>query len=304
VTYSIVARDDATGEFGVAAQSHFFSVGSVLAWAEPGRGVVATQAFVNPSYGPLGLALMTKGATSAEAVSQLIAADPACALRQVAMIDPEGNVAVHTGRGCVDYAGDVTAEQVSAQGNMMATDQVWPSMLSAYLHASGDLAHKLLMALRAGEDAGGDVRGRQSACVLVVTGQTYDEGGRKLVELRVDDHEDPLAELERLLVLHEQYGVLASLLAEGMFDRRLSDAELATAVDRLSKAQHALADGNQEFTFWRGVVLARAGRLEAARAALAEAAEKHAGWSELFRRLPGAGRLPLSPDEVEAVLPA
>lgn len=302
MTYSIVARDPATGCFGVAAQSHFFGVGSVLPWAEPGQGAVATQAFVNPSYGPLGLQLMRRGMNSADALAHLLKGDQGAALRQVAMIDRLGHVAVHTGSACVGRAGHAQGEHSSAQANMMASDRVWHSMLAAYTESSGDMAHRLLIALQAGEAAGGDIRGRQSACLMVVTADTIDAGGAKLIDLRVDDSKDPLGELDRLLTLHEHYQVLAELLAEGMFDHALSDERLAEADARLKKAQSFAGDDNKEFAFWRGVILARAGRIVEARHALAEATASHAGWAALFRSLPASGSLPIDPSRIEAVL--
>lgn len=310
MTYSIVVRDPNTGAFGVAAQSHFFSVGSVLAWAEPGHGAVATQAFVNPSYGPLGLRLLASRASSADALTQLLTADAGADLRQVAMIDAHGDLAVHTGRGCVGHAGDAQDGQATAQANMMASDQVWQSMLSAYTGSSGDMADRLLLALKAGESAGGDVRGRQSACLIVVTGQTIEEGGRKLIDLRVDDHVDPLAELDRLLLLHRQYDVLSSLLAQGMFDRineatlnnPISEDRLEAGLERLVHAQHVLGEENQEFNFWRGVILARAGRGLEARQALTQASRRHAGWAQLFSNLQAAGLLRNDGDGDDALL--
>ncbi|MDQ2959461.1 MAG: DUF1028 domain-containing protein [Candidatus Dormibacteraeota bacterium] len=303
MTYSIIARDPQTGTFGAAAQSHFFAVGSVLAWAEAGHGVVATQAFVNPSYGRLGLRLMSSGTTSSEAMAQLIRRDPGAAMRQVAMIDASGTVATHTGARCVMYAGHVSGDQVSAQANMMTSSRVWPAMLAAYREAQGDMAHRLMASLKAGEDAGGDVRGRQSACILVVAGEPAESGGGKVVDLRVDDNEEPLVELERLLTLHEQYGVLERLLAEGMLTRSLTEKELAVVVARLRAAQAILGDVNQEFTFWRAMVLARAGRVPEAREAIAEAASRHGGWKEMLKRLPAAGLLPLPAEQVDALLP-
>lgn len=302
MTYSILARDPATGSFGVAAQSHFFGVGSVLPWAEPGLGAVATQAFVNPSYGPLGLQLMRQGMNSADALTHLVEGDPGANLRQVAMIDRLGHVAVHTGSACIEHAGFARGEHSSAQANMMATDRVWHSMMAAYTESADDLAHRLLSALQAGEAAGGDIRGRQSACIMVVTADTVEAGGAKLIDLRVDDSKDPLGELDRLLTLHEHYQVLAELLADGMFDHALADERLADADARLKRAQSFAGDDNKEFTFWRGVILARAGRTEEARDALAEATSRHAGWAALFRGLPASGSLPIDPSRIEAIL--
>ena len=171
MTYSIVARDPDTGSLGIAVQSHFFGVGRIVPWAEPGVGAVATQAFAEVSYGPLGLDLMRAGRSAPEALAQLVQADPGADTRQVAMVDAGGNVAAHTGARCVAAAGDSADDQVTAQANMVADDSCWPAMVAAYTSASGGLAGRLLAALDAAENEGGDVRGRQSAAILIVAGE-------------------------------------------------------------------------------------------------------------------------------------
>src|SRR5919198_5376106 len=206
MTYSLVARDPESGQLGVAVQSHFFSVGSVVTWAEPGVGVVATQAFAEVSYGPLGLQLMRAGRSAAGALGELLDEDPGEAVRQVAMIDSAGRVAVHTGQNCVPEAGHRVGRQVSAQANMMRRDSVWDAMLDAYSSSGDDMPSRLLAALDAGEREGGDLRGRQSAALLVVGGKRSDEPWRERVcDLRVEDHAEPLRELRRLVELRRAY---------------------------------------------------------------------------------------------------
>src|SRR5438552_418488 len=206
MTYSIVARDPVSGDLGVAVQSHWFSVGTVVTWAEAGVGAVATQAFAEPAYGPRGLSLMRQGIDAGRALNTLLEQDAASAGRQVAFVDASGRVAAHTGAGCIPDAGHVTGEAMSAQANMMRNDRVWPAMLEAYQRAPGGLADRMLAALEAAEEAGGDLRGRQSAALLVVRATSSADPWRdRLIDVRVDDSGEPLAELRRLLELHRGY---------------------------------------------------------------------------------------------------
>lgn len=206
MTYSIVARDPQTGDLGVAVQSHWFSVGSGVTWAESGVGAIATQSFAEPAYGPRGLALLRLGVDPVTALAALTGADADQGRRQVAFVDAGGRVAVHTGDQCIEAAGHVTAGGVSCQANMMRGPEVWPAMLDAYRASDGDLADRLMAALDAAEAAGGDIRGRQSAAMLIVkatgSGQPWQD---RIVDLRVDDAPDPLGELRRLLSVHRGY---------------------------------------------------------------------------------------------------
>src|SRR4051794_14455281 len=196
MTYSIVARDKDTGELGVAVQSHSLAVGSLVSWAEPGAGVVATQSVVEPAFGRRGLELMRDGVSAPEAMHRMLADDPQEAYRQVAMIDRFGRTAVHTGGRCIQVASHRVGDQVSVQANMMRSDQVPPEMAGAYASANGDLANKLMSALEAGEASGGDVRGSQSAALLVVAAKPQESPlTDHLYDLRVDDHDDPVGEL-------------------------------------------------------------------------------------------------------------
>jgi uncharacterized Ntn-hydrolase superfamily protein len=283
VTYSIVARDPSSGELGVAVQSHFFGVGSLVSWAEAGVGAVATQSIAEPAYGPRGLALMRDGASAPEALQRLLGEDSLEAGRQVAMIDRAGRVAVHTGPRCIAHAGHSVGNQVSAQANIMARDTVPNAMNRAYADAGGELAQRLLAALEAAEAEGGDLRGSQSAALLVVAARGG--GGPASVDLRVDDHHDPVGELGRLLGLQGAYARVDrgdQLAAAGDVEGAL--AEYATA--------HRAHPGSLELAFWHGVALAANGREDEARAILSEVFAKSSEWAELLRRLPAAGLFP------------
>ena len=225
-TFSIVARDPQTGDMGVAVQSHWFSVGSIVTWAEAGVGAVATQSFVDPAYGLKGLGLMRGGASAPDALKQLVKEDPQPDGRQVAMIDTQGRVDAYTGKSAVAAAGHIVGEQFSAQANMMANDKVWPAMAEAYRRTKGDLADRLLAALDAAQAAGGDARGRQSAAIIVVkakgTGRPW-VGADRIFDLRVEDNPQPLVELRRLLRLQRAYGH-ANRGDELMTEKRVEDA--------------------------------------------------------------------------------
>jgi uncharacterized Ntn-hydrolase superfamily protein len=212
VTYSIVARDADTGELGVAVQTRFFAVGQTVPWARPGVGAVATQAFADRRYGALGIELLSAGRTPEEALAELTAADPESQVRQVGILAADGRAAAHTGRDCVPAAGHQTGDGFTVQANMMRSDEVWPAMAEAFAAARGPLHWRLLAALDAAEAAGGDFRGKQSAALLVVRGEpTERPWDDRLLELRVDEHAEPLAELRRLLELADGYRVALQL---------------------------------------------------------------------------------------------
>ena len=276
MTYSIVARDPQTGELGAAVQSHWFSVGPIVPWAAPGVGAVATQANVEVAYGPRGLELMEAGIAAEQALAKLIAEDPGAAGRQVAMVDAAGRVAVHTGEQCMPYAGHATGDGVSCQANIMRSDTVWPAMLHAFSSAEGSLATRLLAALDAAEAEGGDLRGRQSAAILVVPAEG--ERWRKVVSLRVEDHPAPLPELRRLVQLHKAY----ALAAEG--DELVNQERHDEAAERFRRASE-LAPGNDELLFWAGLGTAQSGDLDAGVAQVQRAIDQHEGWRELLERL-------------------
>ena len=188
-TYSIVAYDEKTGELGVAVQSHWFSVGSTVPWAKAGVGAVATQSFVKIEYGPEGLELMEKGLTAQEALDSLVSKDPGRAVRQVGMVDAKGNVAVHTGKKCIEFAGHKTGNNFTVQANIMASQTVWPLMAMTFEMTDGDLAERMMAALETAQAEGGDLRGKQSASMLIVSGNPTGIPWKDTVlDLRVEDH--------------------------------------------------------------------------------------------------------------------
>ena len=277
MTYSIVARDPDTGELGVAVQSHWFSVGSIVTWARPGVGAVATQANLEPAYGPRVLDLLAGGVPAPEALARLVAEDPLGQSRQVAVVDAAGRAAAHTGSSCIPYAGHVTADGISCQANIMASERVWPAMLEAFQAANGSLADRLLGALDAAEREGGDIRGRQSAAILVVPAEG--EPWTTVVSLRVEDHPDPLPELRRLVRLREAYalaGEADELLNAGRHD------QAAGLYERASE----LAPGNHELLFWAGLGTVQAGDVDRGVAKVVAAIAVQPAWRELLARLP------------------
>jgi uncharacterized Ntn-hydrolase superfamily protein len=284
-TFSIVARDPATGDLGVAVQSHWFSVGALVAWAEPGIGAVATQSFVEPSYGPKGLALMRGGTAAADALKQLLAADPSAAVRQVAFVDAQGRAAAHTGDRCIQFAGHHVGDGYSVQSNLMANDKVVPAMRQAFEAAKGDLAERLLAALDAAQAAGGDIRGCQSAAILVVSGKRSEEPWKEQkLSLRVEDSPAPLVELRRLVTLARAY----DRMNQG--DLAVENKQLDAALEHYGAAARMVPD-NAEMLFWQGVALAGHGKPDAAMPVLRKAFDADPGWIELTRRLPAAGLL-------------
>jgi uncharacterized Ntn-hydrolase superfamily protein len=276
MTYSIVARDSETGELGVAVQSHWFSVGPIVPWARPGVGAVATQANAEVAYGPRALDLLERGMSAPGALKRLLAEDPLAASRQVAIVDAHGEVAAHTGEACMAFAGDVQAEAVSCQANIMATGEVWPAMLQAYAGAAGRLSARLIAALDAGEAAGGDLRGRQSAAILVVP--AAGDPWATITALRVEDHPDPVGELGRLARLDAAYRIAA----EG--DERLAEGRHDEASALFARACE-LAPESDELRFWAGLGAAQIGDMDAALAHVRAAIDVHPGWLELLGRL-------------------
>jgi uncharacterized Ntn-hydrolase superfamily protein len=284
-TYSIVARDSLTGQMGVAVQSHWYSVGSTVTWAEAGVGAIATQSFIDPSYGSLGLDLMRSGKTARQALDGLLAADPAKDVRQVAMVDAHGDVATHTGARCIEAAGHRTGRQFSVQANLMLNDRVWGAMAEAFEHARGDLADRMLAALDAAQSVGGDIRGKQSAAILIVsptaTGRPWVD---RLMDLRVEDSADPLKELRRLVALHRAYG-------------HMNAGDLAVEKNDVGKAlqEYGTAEGmfpaNLEMKFWHAVALVNAGRVDESLPLFRSIFQHDPNWAILLPRLPASGTL-------------
>jgi uncharacterized Ntn-hydrolase superfamily protein len=288
-TYSIVARDSLTGQMGVAVQSHWFSVGPIVPWAEAGVGAVATQSFVDPSYGPLGLALMSAGRSAPEALEGLLAADAGEAVRQVAMVDAGGRVAAHTGARAIEAAGHHVGAQFSTQANLMDKPTVWNAMATAYETAEGDLAERLLAALEAAEREGGDIRGRQSAAIVVVSGKsTGRPWADRLFDLRVEDHPEPVAELRRLVRLQRAY----LKLNEG--DEAMAEGDAPRALELYREATSIVPDEatNGEAAFWVGITLADSGDAQRAIPWLARAYRQDKRWAKLVPRLVAARLLP------------
>jgi uncharacterized Ntn-hydrolase superfamily protein len=286
VTYSIVARDDRTGELGVAVQSHYFGVGSLVSWAEAGVGAIATQSVAEPAYGPRGLELMRGGASAPEALHRLLAEDRNERVRQVAFIDRHGRVAAHTGARCIREAGHRVADGVSAQANIMERATVPDAMVAAFRASRGDLADRLLESLEAAEREGGDLRGRQSAALVVVAARAKGRPTEdRLFDLRVDDHAGPVDELRRLLGLSRAYERV------DMGDELAATGDVEAALAEYAAA-HAEQPDSAELAFWHGVALAANGREQEARPMLERAYAQGDGWRELLRRLPEAGLFP------------
>ncbi len=296
MTYSIVARDPSTGQLGVAVQSHYFSVGTIVTWAQAGVGVVATQSLAEPAYGPRGLALMASGLNADRALSALVAEDEGREGRQVAFVDASGNVGAHTGSGCIAEAGHLIGDGFSVQANMMAKDTVWRAMQEAYTANQGDLADRLLAALDAAESEGGDIRGKQSAAILVVsersTGNPWED---RLFDLRVEDHHEPVAELRRLVTLRRAY----TFVDAG--DEAMGAGDMDTALAAYDRAE-ALSPDVVELPFWKAVGLAGTGHLEDAKSIFDRVFEEEPAWKELLPRVVEAGLLSIEDEQLSQLL--
>jgi uncharacterized Ntn-hydrolase superfamily protein len=287
-TFSIVARDPETGDMGVAVQSHWFSVGSIVTWGEAGVGVVATQSFVDPGYGPRGLELMRKGVPGPDALKQLVAADQQREGRQVAMVDAAGRVDAYTGPSAIAAAGHQVGRQFSVQANMMANAKVWPAMAAAFDQTKGDLADRLLAALDAAQGVGGDVRGKQSAALLIVKAKGSGKpwvGADRLFDLRIEDHPQPLVELRRLVRLQRAYG------HANRGDELMTEKNVEGALAEY-KAASTLAPEILELPFWHAVTLASIGREAEAAPIFTAVFASEPIWAELLARLPAAGLFP------------
>ena len=289
-TYSIVARDAATGDMGVAVQSHWFSVGSIVTWASAGVGAIATQSFVEPAYGPRGLELMKSGLSAEQALDALLLVDEGRDVRQVAFVDTDGNVAAHTGAKCIESAGHHVGDGYSVQANMMLNDKVVPAMAKAYESTEGDLAERLIAALEAAQAAGGDIRGKQSAAMIIVKGKsTGRPWADRVLELRIEDHPTPIAELRRLLGVHRAYEHMnAGDLAVEHDDLELAMAEYGKAAE--------LLPANVEVQYWAAVTLATSGKLDEALPIFHTVFAADPNWVELTRRLVKPGIIPDTPE--------
>jgi uncharacterized Ntn-hydrolase superfamily protein len=296
-TFSIVARDETTGEMAVGVQSHWFGVGTLVPWGQAGVGVVATQSFVNKSYGTKGLALMKGGKTAPDALKELLAKDDGREVRQVAMLDVNGNVDAYTGKNCIDYASHIVGKNFSVQSNMMLTNKVCPAMVKAYEASVGKpLAERVLAALNAAQAVGGDIRGKQSAAILVVAGKiTEQPWNDKLIDLRVDDNNMPLVELDRLLKLYRAYEHMdKGDLATEKNDMKLAMEEYGTAMKSFPK--------NVEMQYWTAITLANNKKVKEESALLQKIYVQDANWRELTKRLPKVNLLTVTETELKELL--
>ena len=289
-TYSIVARDEVTGQMGVAVQSHWFSVGSIVTWAEAGVGAIATQSFVDPAYGPRGLDLMKSGLSAEQALDALLLVDEGRDVRQVAFVDTSGRVAAHTGAKCIEAADHHVGDGYSVQANMMLNDKIVPAMAKAYESTEGDLAERLMAALEAAQSVGGDIRGKQSAAMLIVksasTGRSWAD---RVLELRIEDHPTPIVEMRRLLRVHRAYEHMnAGDLAVEHDDLELAMAEYGRAAE--------LLPDNVEVQYWAAVTLATSDKLEEAMPIFRTVFAADSNWVELTRRLLKPGIIPDTPE--------
>ena len=281
-TFSIVARDPQTGEMGVAVQSHWFSVGSLVAWGEAGVGVVATQSFVNPSFGQRGLELLKTGKTAQEVVDELIASDEGRDVRQLAIVDSKGNSASYTGSKCIDAAGNIAGNGYSVQANMMLNNTVWGAMSKAFENSKGPLAERLITALEAAQKEGGDIRGKQSACLLVVKGEASGNLWEdRLIDLRVEDNPQPIDEIKRLLKLYRAYEHMNN------GDLATEKGDMKLAMDEYNAAMKMFPE-NLEMKYWTAISLANTGEVEKSLPKFKEIFAADVNWKELTKRLPDA----------------
>ena len=294
-TFSIVARDPETGDLGVAVQSHYFSVGPIVPWAEPGVGAVATQSLVEVAYGPRGLEMMRGGRSATQALAALLEEDQHRDVRQVAMIDVKGNVSAHTGKKCIPDAGDKTGAEYSVQANLMANKNVWPAMARAYESSKGDLAERLLAALEAGQKAGGDIRGQQSAAIVIVKGTRSNKPwADRVMDLRVEDSKAPITELKRLVGLWRAYRKCDegdAFITEGKFEDAMKSYAAAAR----------LAPGNNELLFWQAATLWKLGRRSEATPLFRKVFARDRKWVALVPRLVPAELLDDDPAAIRKI---
>jgi len=295
-TYSIVACNPETGEIGVAVQSHWFSVGSIVSWAEAGAGAIATQSFVNVSFGPRGLALLREGKSAEQVLDILIKSDEGRDVRQLAIVDCKGNVAAYTGKKCIAEAGQYVGRNFSAQANMMLNDSVWPVMSKAFESSKGPLAERMVAALEAAQNAGGDIRGKQSAAMQVVkmesSGKSWED---QLVDLRVDDHPEPVKEIKRLLKVHRAYEFMNT------GDLAIEKNDVQGALKAYGQAEKMFPE-NLEMKYWHAVSLANVGMVDDALPIFHEVFQKDSNWKLLTKRLPKVGLLTVKKDALDRIL--
>ena len=296
-TYSIVAWDEESGEMGVAVQSHWFSVGSVVSWAESGAGAIATQSMVNVSFGPRGLELLKQGKSAEEVLNLLIASDEGRDYRQLAIVDTKGKVAVYTGKKCIAEAGHIKGDHFSVQANMMLNNTVWSAMAEAYQkNKQIPLAERLVAVLEAAEGQGGDIRGRQSAALLVVkvksSGKLWED---RLIDLRVEDNTHPVKELKRLLKLFRAYEHMNA------GDIAIEKKDVETAL-REYKTAEIMFPENLEMKYWHAVSLANIGMVDQAIPIFKQVFSTDENWRILTRRLPKVDLLTVEKDDLKKIV--
>ncbi|MDA9362295.1 DUF1028 domain-containing protein [Flavobacteriaceae bacterium] len=296
-TYSIVAKDANTGEMAVGVQSHWFSVGTLVSWGKSGVGVVATQSFVNPSYGPNGIELMENGVSAEEALKQLTDQDEGRDFRQAAMLDVNGSVNAFTGEKCIESAGHFVGENFSVQANMMLNDKVIPAMKKAFQDNSNlPLAERIIKVFEAAESVGGDIRGKQSAALIVVGAKkTSNVWEDKKIDLRVDDNSNPIKEIKRLLKVHRAYDHM------NKGDLAIEENDMEKALSEYGKAQ-VLFPENHEMSFWKAIALLNNGKKDAARPILKKVFKENSNWKKLIYRLPKSGLISMKAKELDSFL--
>ncbi len=295
-TYSVVARDPKTGEMGVAVQSHWFSVGRAVPWAEAGVGAVATQSMTEISYGPLGLSLMRAGKTASEALKGLIVSDNNSAVRQVAMLDASGNVMAYTGEKCIPEAGHIEGKNYSVQANLMLNDRIWLAMAEAFDSSEGSLPERMLLALEAAQKAGGDIRGQQSAAMITVEGKMGgDRWKSRLVDLRVDDSSEPLRELRRLVKVSQAYSHMKK--ADKAIDSNNFDA-----AQREYETAEKLYPENPEMKFWHAISLINENRMNDAAPILRGIITLDSNWASLLPNLQKVGLIKTDANSFKSLL--
>ncbi len=295
-TYSIVARDTVTGEMGVAVQSHWFSVGSLVAWGEAGVGVVATQSFINPSFGPRGLALLKQGLSPEQAIKYLIDSDEGRDVRQLAILDSKGRVAAYTGKNCIPEAGHIVGNNFSVQANLMLKNTVWQAMAKAFESTKAPLAERMIAALEAAQNEGGDIRGKQSAAILVVSGKSTGKvWADRLIDLRVEDNPEPVKELKRLLKIHRAYEHMNN------GDHAVETGNMELAMKEYSAAENMFPQ-NEEMKFWHAVTLVNINKTDEALPLFKKVFSKNKDWKTLLPRLTKVGLLNADKETIDKIL--
>jgi uncharacterized Ntn-hydrolase superfamily protein len=295
-TFSIVARDSVTGDIGVAVQSHWFNVGSVVDWGEAGVGVIATQSFVNPSFGLRGLELLKQGKTPQQVVDELITGDEGRDLRQLAVLDSKGNTASYTGKNCIDAAGNIAEQNVSVQANMMLKNTVWPAMLKAFKETKAPLAERLISALEAAQNEGGDIRGKQSASIMIFksinSGKPWED---KIMDLRVEDNDEPVKELKRLVNVQRAYEHMNN------GDLAVEKGDMDLAMQEYSAAEKMFPE-NLEMKYWHAVTLANNKRIDESLPLFRDVFKLDNNWRLLTERLPKVNLLIITQEDLKRIL--